>query len=262
MSVSIMAQLFPVMELETLTRSGGLLITLAGFSYTTSRTVSVHNVEVITDWPGNAAGHREKVPSQIAYSNENTKLKKDAWGYEIPSGVKSHCWTKLLLDKDAGATDFDDPKLINLAQMDELALPSNKAPEEVVTDYLSFLYKHCMLYLEKKMTASVLRVTPIEFWFTMPAIWSDHAQSATKSAAENAGFGKSTGRENDSISMIREPEAAAIAALKISADKYDDLLKVSICRMVWLTIDEQTIGWDGYFDLRLRWRYSGEFCSG
>ena len=76
------------------------------------------------------------------------------------------------------------------------------------------------------MTQDVLKVTPIDFWFTMPALWSDEAQYATKIAAERAGFGKSSAREHDKISMIREPEAAALSALKMTADKYDDLLEV------------------------------------
>ncbi|KAF3480439.1 heat shock 70 kDa protein 12A [Arthroderma uncinatum] len=51
----------------------------------------------------------------------------------------------------------------------------------------------------------------MEFWFTMPAIWSDKAQHATREAAKRAGFGS---RPGDEIYMISEPEAAAIAALK------------------------------------------------
>ena len=192
-----------------------------------SRDVSVQNIDVVTDWPGNAAGYREKVPSQIAYKSENAKLDKDAWGYEVPSNAKAHSWTKLLLDKDARVTEFDDPSLSDLPQLDKLSFRDGKSPEEVVSDYLSHLYRHCMEHLEKRMTDSVLRVTPIDFWFTIPAIWSDAAQHATKSAAEKAGFGKSAKREQDSISMITEPEAAAIAALKITADKFDDLLKVT-----------------------------------
>lgn len=45
----------------------------------------------------------------------------------------------------------------------------------------------------------------------MPAIWSDRAQQETREAALRAGFGK---RQFDSVSMISEPEAAALYALK------------------------------------------------
>ena len=80
-----------------------------------------------------------------------------------------------------------------------------------------------MASLAKRMSEQILKVTQIGFWFTMPAIWSDEAQYATKAAAEQAGFGE---REHDRISMIREPEAAALSALKITADRFDSLLEV------------------------------------
>lgn len=193
-----------------------------------SHNTSIKDIDVIKDWPGNAAAHREKVPSQIAYKAENDKpgLEKDSWGYEIPSGAKRHCWTKLLLDRNARATDFDDPALTDMSEWAELPGVQDKIPEDVVTDYLSHLYQHCMNCLEKRMTKDILRVTPIDFWFTMPALWSDEAQYATKAAAERAGFGRNANRESDSINMIKEPEAAALSALKITADNFDDLLEV------------------------------------
>jgi molecular chaperone DnaK (HSP70) len=79
--------------------------------------------------------------------------------------------------------------------------------------------------LERKLTKDLLNVTPIEFWFTMPAIWSDEAQHATRTAAMCAGFGT---RSGDSVKMITEPEAAALAAFKTTKDKFDDLLVVRL----------------------------------
>lgn len=210
----------------------------AGFAWVTSQGAGVQSVDVVTDWPGNAAGYLQKVPSQIAYRVDNEKLDKDVWGYEIPATAKKHCWTKLLLDKKAQATRHDDPTLSGFSAQPML---NDKSPSDVVADFLSCLYKHCMAHLEKKMTAGVLRVTPIEFWFTMPAIWSDEAQYATKAAAEKAGFGSGPQREQDSINMITEPEAAALSALKLTADKYDDLLEVSCLCLCNATLWKLTI---------------------
>lgn len=203
--------------------------TFSGFAFVTSQRTSVQDIEVITNWPGNAAGYREKVPSQIAYKAENQKpaLEKDVWGYEIPPGAKRCCWTKLLLDKTAGATEFDDPRLSDLSEWTGLPIPKEKTAEDVVADYLTHLYRHCMHSLEQRMTQEILKLTPIEFWFTMPAIWSDDAQLATMEAAKRAGFGKSSKREYDTISMIREPEAAALSALKNTADEFDDLVEIN-----------------------------------
>ena len=178
---------------------------------------------MVTTWPGDAAGYFEKVPSRIAYHRENATLQKDTWGYEVPTGAKAYSWTKLLLDKNAISTTHDDPSLSRLPSWAEISLPDDKSAEEVVTDYLKHLYQHCMKHLAAEMTNDLLKVTPIDFWFTIPALWSDAAQHATKAAAQKAGFGK---RRHDSISMIKEPEAAALVSLKTSLDKFDNLLKV------------------------------------
>lgn len=50
--------------------------------------------------------------------------------------------------------------------------------------------------------------TPIEFVITVPAVWSDRAQTATRRCAEQAGMG--TGSK---LHIITEPEAAAMYAL-------------------------------------------------
>lgn len=197
-----------------------------GFAYVYSQQSNASIIEVVNEWPGNSSGYLQKVPSQIAYTAENSRLDKDLWGYEIPPNAQRQCWTKLLLDDKAHVSEFDDPNVKDSTRSSILTLPEGKSPEDVVSDFLSHLYKHCMGLLEKRMTAGVLNATPIEFWFTMPAIWSDEAQYVTKRAAERAGFGKSPSRNHDSINMITEPEAASIAALKSTSGKWDDLLEV------------------------------------
>jgi molecular chaperone DnaK (HSP70) len=128
--------------------------------------------------------------------------------------MKSYSWTKLLLDKGADATEFDDPDLQDLvkSQGDGLMkLPFHKTPTDVAGDYLWELSKYFMKELEKRISPEILRVTPIEFWFTVPAMWSDKAKDATKQAALKAKFAS---RPGDKIYMIPEPEAAAVAVLK------------------------------------------------
>ena len=197
-----------------------------GFAYAYSQHSDASTIEVVYEWPGNSSGYLQKVPSQIAYRAENPQLDKDVWGYEIPLYAQRQCWTKLLLDEKAQSSEFDDPSLKDTLQSSALTLPQGKSSEDVVSDFLSHLYKHCMDLLGKRMTMGVLSATPIEFWFTMPAIWSDEAQYATKRAAERAGFGKSPSRELDSVKMITESEAASIAALKSTTGKWDSLLMV------------------------------------
>ena len=199
----------------------------AGIAFAMSHSSEVSDITVITDWPGPAIGVNEKVPSLIAYAHENKKLGSnvDAWGLLVEAGMINYSWTKLLLDKKALSRKHDDPTLEKASGDGILKTPRGKSADEVVADYLTHLYRHCMARLEKAMTLDVLNVTPIEFWFTMPAIWSDEAQHATRRAATKAGFGS---RRIDEIYMIPEPEAAALSALKKTMTQYDDLLEVGL----------------------------------
>lgn len=175
-------------------------------------------VETVTQWPGNSRINNEfleKVPSVIAYLHENEAAREndgisgDLWGYEVRPGLVGCSWTKLLLDEKAQSTEYDDLDLSNPQESGLLRLPSGKTAVDVATDYLKKLYEHCMDILTKHY-ADLLIVTPIEFWFTMPAMWRDQAQAKTRRAAMNAGFGT---RKNDAIKMITEPEAGVIAAM-------------------------------------------------
>jgi hypothetical protein len=78
--------------------------------------------------------------------------------------------------------------------------------------------------VEKLGGSDILKITPMEFWLTVPAIWSDEAKAATRAAAKAAGFGS---RPGDEINLIPEPEAAAHLALKSSIHHTSDLVKVT-----------------------------------
>jgi molecular chaperone DnaK (HSP70) len=149
-------------------------------------------------------GYEKQVPSKIAYDPRTT------WGYNTERGALAYCWTKLLLDRYAEASDFDDTEIREVEGPGLMQTPPGKTPEDVVSDYLTQLYAHVMAHLAREISVALLQVTPIEFWFTMPALWSVRAENATRDAAVRAGFGSRTG---DTIHLIREPEAAAIACL-------------------------------------------------
>lgn len=97
--------------------------------------------------------------------------------------MESYSWRKLRLDQDTRITDHDDITLSSLPGSTDglLALPPG-----------------------------IMAATPIDFWVTIPATWSDRAKSLTMTTAEKAGFAS---RPNDTIQMITEPEAAAVATL-------------------------------------------------
>ncbi|KAF3910425.1 hypothetical protein ABW20_dc0105441 [Dactylellina cionopaga] len=171
--------------------------------------------ETITTWPG-SGGSVEKVPTEPAYvQGQNPKWGSEASGSHYSRGANGHPEVygrfKLLLDPSVGRDvygEFDDQRNDATSR---IPLPASKTAIQLCTDYLKQLNKHVMEILRKRMP-DTLDSTPIEFIFTVPAIWSHKAQEATRTAALRAGFG-SGGRPIDTMSMISEPEAAAIYSL-------------------------------------------------
>jgi molecular chaperone DnaK (HSP70) len=185
-----------------------------GVSYVPS-SGTVRDIIVIQEWPGPSRITELvwKTPSRIAYAtdveNEAILGGQNAIGYQVTAKMKSYTWFKLLLDRTQ-ATKFDDPGLTTSEGLGVLRIPTDNTVRGVVSDYLREVYQHTMKYLENKMSHEVLDVTNIEFWFTVPAIWSDAARADTMDAARLAGFGS---RRGDNINLIPEPEAAAISTL-------------------------------------------------
>jgi molecular chaperone DnaK (HSP70) len=182
-------------------------------SYVSTDKNDIDDIVVISSWPGPARETEtvSKAPSRIAYATENPLIQADRWDFQVEPGMTAYSWTKLLLDEKSPKTQYDDATLESKTGMSMLKLPKGKGAVTVCADFLESVYCHLLRTLEKQVTKETLAVTPMEFWFTMPAIWPDEAQSATKRAAKLAGFGS---RPGDEIYMITEPEAVAIATLK------------------------------------------------
>ncbi|GFG22579.1 heat shock 70 kDa protein 12A [Aspergillus udagawae] len=188
--------------------------TFTGASYVSTKNGNdLNDIVIISSWPGPARDVDTvvKAPSRIAYTADNPSVQTRRWGYQVQPGMTAYSWTKLLLDQDIPLTKYDDSTLEDASSSGILKLPEGKTAVEVVADYLSEVYQHILRTIAKQITEETLSITPLEFWFTVPAIWSDQAQSATRRAAQIAGFGS---RSCDNIFMISEPEAAAIAALR------------------------------------------------
>ncbi|PGH03861.1 hypothetical protein GX51_03849 [Blastomyces parvus] len=187
--------------------------TFTGASFVSSRGKGLEDITVIDIWPGTSRDTTAvvKAPSRIAYPDDNPRVSTKRWGYQVLPGMTAFSWTKLLLDQNVPLSIYDDPGLEKASGIVIFGLPQGKSATDVVSDYLSEVYSHILQRIGKQITEDTLRATPLEFWFTVPAIWSDQAQNATLNAARKAGFGT---RPNDKIFLISEPEAAAITSLK------------------------------------------------
>ncbi|KAH6672241.1 Hsp70 family protein-like protein [Halenospora varia] len=185
--------------------------TFSGLSYVTTDKSDPADIVTITTWPGEPRT-TAKTPTRIAYKRENPKLSSNKWGFEVQPKLISYSWTKLLLDKNAIAGEFDDPALSKMSGKGMMKLPGFRDAPGVCEDFLHELYVYMSSKLRRQMTDQTYINTPMECWITLPAIWSEEAKVATLNAAKKAGFGN---RPEDEIFTIAEPEAAAIASLSM-----------------------------------------------
>lgn len=159
-----------------------------------------------------------KTPSRFAYLAENPGIiTANAAGYDVTPKTKSYTWMKLLLDPTA-STKFDDPSLTNSEGAGVLKKPAHKSAVEICADYLTEIAIAAYRSIAKRITKEILEATPIDFWFTVPAVWSDRAKydtlRAVKLAFKQAGLNI---HSESQVFLIREPEAAAIATMSFLA---------------------------------------------
>jgi hypothetical protein len=202
--------------LRTLLRAGSVVLNQVtpGVSYVTTDKSDIDDINIITQWPGSSVTSW-KTPTRIAYQRENHQLEDDKWGFEVNPKLNSYSWTKLLLDKNATAAQYDDPSIFsdkaNPGNLGMMCLPHFRDAPGVCEDYLRKVFGYVSANLRREMTDEIFETTPMECWITLPAIWSDEAKDATLKAAKRAGFGNGP---HDEVFTIAEPEAAAIATLK------------------------------------------------
>ncbi|CAG9945212.1 unnamed protein product [Clonostachys rosea f. rosea IK726] len=211
--------------------------TFSGLSFALSNATAFRDIHPWTSYPGapsHNAEHSVKAPTRVAFASENPDLDDDAWGYQVEPGMKSYCWTKLLLDKDTLQSKYDDPSLamesLSLTHQNELmTLPEGKSAKDVVAQYLKGMYAMFEAAIIEKMGEDCVTGLPIDYWFTVPATWSERAKLLTKAAAQEAGFAS---KDIDRIMLIAEPEAAAQLALKSGLHDLESFVKVGTKVMV------------------------------
>lgn len=142
-------------------------------------------------------------------------------------------WFKLLLVQDAATEEHDDPLLRQCAGQGIMRTVENKTPSQLCSDYLHCLYQHLLKKLKDQIGHTTLLETPIYFVLATPAGWKDHQKERIKRAAEEAGFGS---RNQDKITLVSEPEAAALAAFDCRQKIFESAngpFKVRRTRKAW-----------------------------
>ncbi|KAF3289264.1 hypothetical protein TWF970_003044 [Orbilia oligospora] len=199
------------MEREKLMVAVDFGTTYSGIAFCHSNQKELNDIEVVTSWSNN--GVAPKVPTEIRY----VPGRDPRWGAEASVACERRQTAnsaiiynrfKLLLDVRGGSGLYRDR---TSGSDDKIRLPAGKSPINIATDYLRLLYEELMEKILRRRIPETLDITPIHFIFTVPAIWGHQAQQATKMAAKLAGF---CSRESDTLSLVSEPEAAALYVLK------------------------------------------------
>ncbi|KAJ4352430.1 uncharacterized protein N0V89_007778 [Didymosphaeria variabile] len=160
------------------------------------------DINLINDWPNptGSNANTDKVPTIVSYKNG----KPINWGYEVDTDKEvSVSWFKLLLDPKQKARG--DARALSACR--ETLADLGKSAEDVATDYFRFLWQYTKKTIEDKKGETWESSYTLKLVITVPAIWSQIAKQATLNAAKRAGL------PND-ISLVTEPEAAALAVLK------------------------------------------------
>ncbi|KAM3421123.1 hypothetical protein BST61_g1536 [Cercospora zeina] len=212
--------------------------TFTGISWVSTQNAQgkeLKDVDCIRDWPGPGrdGDYSWKAPSRIAYPEAGGASQGTSWGYSVTPKMKSYAWMKLLLDPTQ-ATKFDDPSLTQSEGSGVLSKPLSKSAVQICADYLTEVARFAHHSLSKRLSAEVLALTPLEFWFTVPAVWSDKAKADTLLAARKAA--KQAGlhfHADTQVFLIREPEAAAVATVSyLTQGGSDDQIAVGDSIMV------------------------------
>ncbi|KAK8877381.1 Hsp70 family heat shock protein [Apiospora arundinis] len=174
--------------------------TYSGVSYACRKPGQQPNPSPVCRWPGDSAGRVSndvKVPTIISY-NGLTDFK---WGYQVKLTDKSIVGIKLLLDPDQ-----DKPSYLPGSGKRTALRSLPKPAVDIAADYIGAVYNHALQEIRKGSVGSFFDTCERDVVLTVPAVWSDKAKDLTLQAATKAGLGSS-------ITMIKEPEAAAIYTL-------------------------------------------------
>jgi hypothetical protein len=184
----------------------------SGVAWATKVDLENREINPITSWPGTGLDEG-KAPTELCYDEAGELL----WGFDIPPDVDRFSWFKLLLLR----TEDLDPDIQSysvLTRMRSMLEESGRTAVELVTAYLRLLWSHTMSTIERARGEVVLEALVIHVVITVPAIWKGYARQAMEDAAKAAGILEHRLAGPTNVTIVPEPEAAALSALLDRAD--------------------------------------------
>ncbi|KAG6159395.1 hypothetical protein E4U37_003526 [Claviceps purpurea] len=196
--------------------------TYSGVAYCFANQIDAKPVAIM-NWPGNRGIAAPKIPTILEYSEEEPTGFR--WGASVNKSSGGIVAIKLLLDPKQERPLY----LPATHTRTELrALP--KAPIEIAADFMRAIYGHALEEIASAVPKAYMDICQKEFVLSVPAVWSDAAKNATLKAAELAGI--------ESITVVKEPEAAAMYSIKSLefSIKKNDAFVVSVDLLMPLSV--------------------------
>ena len=162
-------------------------------------------IRLINTWPNSWGQNtsKDKVPSAISYVNG----KPQKWGYTVGRNDESFKWIKILLEENHKYAATVEPVKVS----NKLLGKVDKTAQGVVADYLRLLWEYTLNDI-RKFHPDFQAIFALRVVLTVPAVWSHAAKERTSKAARLAGL-------PEDITLVTEPEAAALATLKEKAEE-------------------------------------------
>ena len=164
------------------------------------------------------------MPSTISYKDGDMK-----WGFQTPHSGEVLGAVKILLDEGQGKSY--DPA----SESKKIISKMNKDPVDIVGEYLQKIVSHSTQLLERRFGNTLSRME-LKYVLTVPAVWSDKAKNSTLRAGISAGIPVSN------VSLVSEPEAAALHCLDSLTHTLKVRLKIKVNLQVFLASINRTCG--------------------
>lgn len=165
-------------------------------------------IHLITNWSNPNAGYSnptsEKVPTMISYQNDSPSN----WGYEAANDESSLRWFKIHLEPNHKYAQWD--------KNSNEFLGGKKSARDIAADYLRMLWSYAEEDIRKHGLNNWKDIYAVKVIITVPAMWTHTAKEYTKQAAQAAGL-------PTNLTLVSEPEAAALAVFRDKANKGESL---------------------------------------
>ncbi|KAL5333003.1 hypothetical protein BJX70DRAFT_403990 [Aspergillus crustosus] len=146
----------------------------------------------------------DSTPSTVTYDDNGDIV----WGKQAKNLASGgYTWTKILLDENQRHEGFQST-LVSDASKAFFVRPESTECQALIIDFLARPHTYILDGLVNNYSSLAL---PVEYWFTVPAVWKDKTLGLMKEAINAAGY---TTRPQDSIWAISEAEAASLSIWK------------------------------------------------